>query len=85
MADPFIGEIHMFTGNYAPRNYALCDGQLIQISQNPALFSLLGTIFGGNGYTDFGLPDMRGRLPLHAGYGPGLSYRTLGQMEALKV
>lgn len=80
MSDPFVGEIHMFAGNFAPRGYAFCEGQLIQISQNVELFSLLGTIYGGDGYTTFALPDMRGRIPLHAGSGPGLSYRTLGQM-----
>lgn len=66
MSDPFIGEIRMFGGNFAPRGWALCDGQLLQISQNDALFSLLGTIYGGDGRTSFGLPDMRGRIPIHA-------------------
>ena len=66
MSDPFVGEIKMFAGNFAPRGYAFCDGQLLAISQNEALFSLLGTIYGGDGRTTFGLPDMRGRLPMHA-------------------
>ena len=68
----------MFAGNFAPRGWAFCDGQLLAVSQNDALFSLLGTIYGGDGRTTFGLPDMRGRLPLHAGSGPGLSPRRLG-------
>ena len=79
MSQPFIGEIRMFAGNFAPRNWALCDGQLLPISQNEALFSLLGTIYGGDGRTTFGLPDMRGRVPVHAGNGSGLSSRPLGQ------
>ena len=78
MSEPFIGEIRMFAGNFAPRGWALCDGQLLAVSQNDALFSLLGTIYGGDGRTTFGLPDLRGRLPMHAGTGPGLSNRRLG-------
>lgn len=78
MSEPFIGEIRMFAGNFAPRGWALCDGQLLAVSQNDALFSLLGTIYGGDGRTTFGLPDMRGRIPIHAGNGPGLSSRRLG-------
>ena len=77
--DPFLGEIRMFAGNFAPRGWALCDGQLLQISQNSALFSLLGTTYGGDGRTTFALPDLRGRVPVHAGTGPGLSPKTLGQ------
>jgi len=69
----------MFASNFAPRGWALCDGQMLAINQNEALFSLLGTIYGGDGRTTFGLPDMRGRLPLHAGSGPDLSTRTIGQ------
>ena len=76
--DPFIGEIRMFAGNFTPRGYALCDGQLLTISQNDALFSLLGTTYGGDGRTTFGLPDLRGRLPVHAGTGPGLTQRRWG-------
>lgn len=79
MAEPFVGEIRMFAGTFAPRGWADCDGQLLAISQNDALFSLLGTIYGGDGRTTFGLPDLRGRIPLHAGSGPGLSNRPLGQ------
>ncbi|MEN8115919.1 MAG: tail fiber protein [Bacteroidota bacterium] len=78
MSDPFVGEIRMFAGNFAPRGWALCDGQLLAISQNDALFSLLGTIYGGDGRTTFGLPDLRGRIPVHMGSGPGLSTRRLG-------
>jgi microcystin-dependent protein len=78
MSEPFVGEIRMFAGNFAPRGWAFCDGQLLAVSQNDALFSLLGTIYGGDGRTTFGLPDMRGRIPVHAGSGPGLSPRNLG-------
>lgn len=78
MSEPFIGEIRMFAGNFAPRGWAFCDGQLLAISQNDALFSLYGTIYGGDGRTTFGLPDLRGRIPIHAGDGPGLSSRRLG-------
>ena len=78
MSEPFVGEIRMFAGNFSPRGWAYCDGQLLAVSQNDALFSLLGTIYGGDGRTTFGLPDMRGRIPIHAGTGPGLSNRSLG-------
>ena len=78
MSEPFVGEIRMFAGNFAPQGWAFCDGQLLAVSQNDALFSLLGTIYGGDGRTTFGLPDLRGRIPLHAGSGPGLSPRRLG-------
>lgn len=78
MSEPFVGEIKMFAGNFAPRGYAFCDGQLLAVSQNDALFSLFGTIYGGDGRTTFGLPDLRGRIPLHQGQGPGLSERKLG-------
>ena len=77
MSEPFVGEIRMFAGNFAPRGWAFCDGQLLAVSQNDALFSLLGTIYGGDGRTTFGLPDMRGSLTVHAGQGPGLSERRL--------
>ncbi len=77
--EPYLGEIKMFAGSFAPRNWALCDGQLLAVSQNEALFSLLGTIYGGDGRTTFGLPDLRGRVPVHAGTGPGLSSHPLGQ------
>ena len=79
MADPFIAEIVMFASNFAPRGWAFCDGQLLSISQNTALFSLVGTTYGGDGRTTFGLPDLRGRVPMHPGNGPGLSSRRLGE------
>ena len=78
MSEPFIGEIKLGGWNFAPRSYAFCDGQLLAISKNSALFSLLGTNFGGDGRTTFGLPDLRGRVAIHAGHGPGLSDRRLG-------
>jgi microcystin-dependent protein len=78
MSEPYVGEIRMFAGNFAPRAWAFCDGQLLAISQNDALFSLLGTIYGGDGRTTFGLPDMRGRVPISEGQGPGLSNRRIG-------
>jgi microcystin-dependent protein len=79
MADPFLGEIRMFGGNFAPKYHALCNGQLIPISQNTALFSILGTTYGGNGTTTFALPDLRGRFPIGAGLGAGLSEQVLGE------
>ena len=77
--EPFIGEIRMFAGNFAPRSWAFCDGQLLAVSQNDALFSLLGTIYGGDGRTTFGLPDLRGRVPIHMGQGPGLPSYPIGR------
>ena len=85
MAEPFIGEIRMFAGSFAPRSWAFCDGQLLAISQNEALFSLFGTTYGGDGRTTFGLPDLRGRIPIHFGQGPGLSQRRLGEKEGTEV
>ena len=79
MPDPFLGEIRMFGGNFAPRNFALCDGSILPIAQNQALFSLLGTIYGGDGRTTFALPDLRGRAPVHAGTGPALPQVRLGE------
>ena len=78
-SDPFIAEIIMFGGNFAPRGWAFCDGQLLPISQNTALFSILGTTYGGDGRTTFALPDLRGRTAIHPGTGPGLSNRRLGE------
>ena len=78
MSEPFLGEIRIFAANFAPRGWAFCEGQLLAISQNDALFSLLGTIYGGDGRTTFGLPDLRGRVPIHRGQGPGLSNRREG-------
>jgi len=77
--EPFIGQIMMFGGNFAPRGWAFCEGQLLPISSNTALFSILGTTYGGDGRTTFALPDLRGRAPIHAGHGPGLSDIRLGQ------
>ncbi len=77
--EPFIGQIIMFAGNFAPRGWAFCDGQLLQITQNTSLFSILGTTYGGDGRTSFGLPDLRGRVAVHPGTGPGLSAYRLGQ------
>jgi microcystin-dependent protein len=85
MSSPYIGEIRMFAGNFAPRGWALCDGQLLAISQYDALFSLFGTIYGGDGRTTFGLPDLRGRIPLHMGQGPGLSSRPIGQKSGAET
>lgn len=82
--DPFIGQIMMFGGNFAPRGWALCNGQLLSIAQNTALFSILGTTYGGDGRTTFALPDLRGRAPIHAGTGPGLSTRKLGQRSGVE-
>jgi microcystin-dependent protein len=81
MATPFLAQITMFGGNFAPRGWADCSGQILAISQNDALFALLGTTYGGDGQVTFALPDLRGRVPLHAGNstGPGLSPRILGQ------
>ena len=78
MSEPFLGEIRMVGFNFAPRNWADCDGQLLPISQNQALFSLLGTFYGGDGRTTFGLPELRGRFPMHTGSGPGLTSRNQG-------
>jgi microcystin-dependent protein len=80
MADPFVAEIRIFAGNFAPRGWATCDGQLLAIAQNTALFSLLGTTYGGNGQTTFGLPDLGGRAPMQWGQGPGLRDRVQGEV-----
>lgn len=81
MSEPFIGEIRMVGFNFAPAGWALCNGQLISIAQNTALFSLLGTNFGGDGRVTFALPDLRGRVPIHQGQGPGLSNYVMGQLS----
>jgi microcystin-dependent protein len=78
MADPFLGEIRAFGFNFAPKNWAMCQGQLIPIQQNTALFSILGIQFGGNGTSNFGLPNLQGQAPMGAGNGPGLTPRTVG-------
>ena len=77
--DPILGQIILFAGNYAPSGWAFCNGQLLPISQNTALFSLLGTTYGGNGQTTFALPDLRGRAPIHFGQGVGLTNYNLGE------
>lgn len=79
MSQPFIGQIDMFGGNFAPKGYAMCNGQILGIVQNQALFSLIGTYYGGDGVTTFALPDLRSRLPNHVGQGPGLSNYNIGQ------
>src|SRR5581483_10643148 len=81
MAEPYLGEIKMFASNFAPRGWALCNGQLLPIAQNQALFSLLGPTYVGNGPPNFALQDMRGRIHLHAGQGPVLSPRTQGEIS----
>ena len=78
--DPFVAEIRIFPFNFAPKGWAWCDGQLLPLSQNTALFSLLGTTYGGNGKSNFALPDFQGAAPMHPGQGPGLSLHDLGEM-----
>jgi microcystin-dependent protein len=79
MADPFVAEIRIYPFNFAPKGWAFCDGQLLPLSQNTALFSLLGTTYGGNGKSNFALPDLQGRSPMQPGQGPGLSLHDLGE------
>ncbi|MGH2718876.1 MAG: phage tail protein [Actinomycetota bacterium] len=79
MSNPFVAEIRIFTGNFAPKGWAQCDGQTLPLSQNTALFSLLGTTYGGDGKSNFKLPNLQGCAPLQAGQGPGLSQRDLGE------
>lgn len=79
MSEPFIAQIMIFGGNFAPRGWAFCNGQLLSIVSNTALFSLVGTTYGGDGRTTFGLPDLRGRAPIHVGTGPGLTRRNWGE------
>jgi microcystin-dependent protein len=80
MGSPYIGELRLFGGNFAPYNWALCNGQLLSISQNSALFQLIGTTYGGDGVNTFGLPNLQGRFPIHQGQGNGLQNYVLGQM-----
>jgi microcystin-dependent protein len=80
MADPFVAEIRIFPFNFAPTGWAFCDGQILPLSQNTALFSLLGTTYGGDGKSNFALPDMQGSAPMHPGQGPGLSLHDLGEI-----
>lgn len=79
MAEPFLGEIRTFAGNYAPAGWAICQGQLVSIAENSALFALIGTIYGGDGQTTFGLPNLAGRVPIHQGTGTGLTPRATGE------
>lgn len=79
MSEPFIAEIKIFAGNFAPRGWAFCNGQLLPVDQNTALFSLIGTTYGGDGRTTTGLPNLQGRAPMHPGSGPGLTRRRLGE------
>ena len=85
MSTPFLGEIRIFGYNFAPRGWSDCSGQLLAISQNDALFSLLGTTYGGDGQTTFALPDLRGRIPVHQGQGAGLSSYAIGQMAGTET
>ena len=82
--EPFIGQIIMFGGTFAPRSWAFCDGQLLPIASNNALFAIIGTIYGGDGRTSFALPDLRGRVSMHPGRGPGLTPRQIGQRGGLE-
>ena len=85
MSEPFIGEIRMVGFNFAPAGWALCNGQLLVISQNPVLFSLLGTTYGGDGISTFALPNLQSRVPVHAGQGPGLSPCFLGETDGVET
>ena len=85
MSEPFIAEIRIFAGNFAPRGWAFCDGQLLPVSQNTALFSLIGTTYGGDGRSTTALPDLQGRAPMHPGRGPGLTDRRLGQRGGVET
>jgi microcystin-dependent protein len=85
MSEPFIAEIRIFAGNFAPRGWALCNGQLLPVSQNTALFSLVGTTYGGDGRTTLALPDLKGRAPMHPGRGPGLTSRRLGEITGVET
>ena len=84
MADQFVAEIRIFAGNFAPTGWALCNGQIMPISQNTALFSLLGTTYGGDGKSTFALPDLQGSAPMQPGQGQGLSLRDLGEMSGVE-
>ena len=85
MSEPFIAEIRIFAGNFAPRGWAFCDGQLLPISNNTALFSLIGTTYGGDGRTTTALPNLQGRAPMHPGRGPGLTSRRLGEKVGIET
>jgi microcystin-dependent protein len=85
MSNPFIGEIRMFGSNFAPAGWAFCEGQLLPISENDALFNLIGTTYGGDGQSTFGLPDLRGRVPVHQGQSGGSSSYTIGQLAGAEA
>ena len=85
MSNPYFGEIRLFAGNFAPLGWAFCHGQLLSIAENDALFSLIGTTYGGDGQQTFGLPDLRGRVPLHQGTGTGLSSRAIGEQSGAET
>ncbi len=85
MSEPFIAEIRIFAGNFAPRSWAFCDGQLLPVAQNTALFSLIGTTYGGDGRTTTALPNLQGRAPMHPGRGPGLTARRLGEKVGVET
>ena len=85
MSEPFIAEIRIFAGNFAPRSWAFCNGQLLPVSQNTALFSLIGTTYGGDGRSTTALPNLKGRVPMHPGRGPGLTSRRLGQRGGVEM
>ncbi|WP_324749473.1 tail fiber protein [Sphingomonas sp. LY54] len=85
MADPFVAEIRVFPFNFAPKGWAFCDGQLLPLSQNTALFSLLGTTYGGNGQSNFALPNLQGSAAMHPGQGPGLSLHDLGEQSGTET
>jgi microcystin-dependent protein len=85
MSEPFLAEIRIFAGNFAPRSWAFCNGQLLPISQNTALFSLIGTTYGGDGRTTTALPNLQGRAPMHPGRGPGLTSRRLGERGGVET
>lgn len=85
MSEPFVAEIRIFAGNFAPRGWAFCDGQLLPVSQNTALFSLIGTTYGGDGRSTTALPNLKGRAPMHPGRGPGLTDRRLGERGGVET
>jgi len=85
MSEPFIAEIRIFAGNFAPRSWAFCNGQLLPVAQNTALFSLIGTTYGGDGRTTTALPNLQGRAPMHPGRGPGLTSRHLGERGGVET
>jgi microcystin-dependent protein len=85
MSEPFVAEIRIFAGNFAPRGWAFCDGQLLPVSQNTALFSLIGTTYGGDGRSTTALPNLKGRIPMHPGRGPGLTSKRLGQRGGVET